>query len=82
VAESIVRVAECGEENEATGEGAGYDSIALTTHGVGGLQRWSLGHTVEHVLHTTRLPILLVRPAKRLHKAPRQRAALAHSGSR
>ena len=61
VARGIIRVA----ENGANGEGAkvfgGCDAIAMTTHGEGGLQHW-VGSVTERVLHTSRLPLLVVRP--------------------
>jgi len=63
IAEGIVSVAEQGEKNGAPGKIAEYDFIALTTHGVSGIQRWTLGTVIERVLHSTRLPVLVVRPA-------------------
>lgn len=41
---------------------AGYDMIAMSTHGRGGLQRLLMGSTAERVLGTTKLPLLIVRP--------------------
>lgn len=59
IAEGIVNIA----EQEEASTGAGYDFIALTTHGASGIQRWGLGSIIERVLHSTRLPVLVVRPA-------------------
>jgi nucleotide-binding universal stress UspA family protein len=82
VAEGIVKMTEHGQENGASEEASSYDFIVLTTHSSGGLQRWSMGSIVEHVLHATHLPLLIVRPAENLHKEECRRAALAHSASR
>jgi nucleotide-binding universal stress UspA family protein len=35
----------------------------MTTHGYGGISMWAMGSIAERVLHATRLPLLLVRPA-------------------
>ncbi len=63
VAEAIVQVA---EQAEGTG-GFGTHVIVMATHGRGGLQRWVLGSVAERVLHTTKLPLLVVHAA---HVAP------------
>jgi nucleotide-binding universal stress UspA family protein len=42
--------------------------IAMTTHGYSGLQRWTMGNITERVLHATRLPLLIVRPADMIDK--------------
>jgi nucleotide-binding universal stress UspA family protein len=52
-------------------EQEGMDLIALATHGRSGLQRWFYGSVAEKVLHTTRTPLLLIRPAEELATAPR-----------
>ena len=39
------------------------DVIALTTHGRCGLERWVRGSVTERLLGTTKLPLLIVRPA-------------------
>lgn len=62
IAAGIVRVAENSEDAEGAGVFGGCDVIAMATHGYGGLQRWALGSITERVLHTTRLPLLIVRP--------------------
>jgi nucleotide-binding universal stress UspA family protein len=43
---------------------SGYDLIAMTTHGRSGLRRLMMGSVTEHVLGTTKLPLLIVRPYK------------------
>ncbi len=40
------------------------DLIVMATHGRSGVIRWTLGSVAEKVLHSTRIPLLLVRPAK------------------
>lgn len=54
VAEAIVKQA----------EGAGYDLIAMATHGRGGVEHFVMGSVTERVLHSTKLPLLVVRPPK------------------
>ena len=49
-------------ENREAGTSGGCEVIAISTHGRGGLQRWTLGSITERVLHATKLPILVVRP--------------------
>ncbi len=57
VAEAIVQQAE--------GARAGkYDLIAMATHGRGGVGHFVMGSVTERVLHTTKLPLLVVRPPK------------------
>lgn len=57
VAEAIVQQAE--------GRGAGtFDLIAMATHGHGGIDHFITGSVTERVLHTTKLPLLVVRPSK------------------
>jgi len=66
-ARAIVGVAEHGEDVEGAkgvGGSGGYDLIAMATHGLGGLHRLAIGSVTEQVLHTTKRPMLIVRPAK------------------
>jgi nucleotide-binding universal stress UspA family protein len=60
-AEAIVRTAEAGQELPG-GRVDASDVIAMATHGRGGLDRWALGSVTERVLHSTALPVLIVRP--------------------
>lgn len=62
VAQALLRVAETGDE-VSTGPGSRSDVIAMATHGRSGIIRWALGSTTERVLHSTTLPLLIVRPA-------------------
>jgi nucleotide-binding universal stress UspA family protein len=59
VAEAIVQAAEQAEGPELSG----YNLIVMATHGRGGLQRWVMGSVAERVLHTTKLPFMVVHPA-------------------
>jgi nucleotide-binding universal stress UspA family protein len=45
---------------QATDEGA--DLIVMATHGRSGVARWALGSVADRVLHSTAVPLLLVRP--------------------
>jgi|SwirhisoilCB1_FD_contig_31_1363078_length_1313_multi_6_in_0_out_0_1 nucleotide-binding universal stress UspA family protein len=71
IAEGIVRLAEEGEKRTEEETIPPSEVIALTTHGFGGIHRWQIGSIAERVLHTTRLPILLVRPEDMRSKARR-----------
>ena len=44
------------------GQKAKADLIALATHGRSGMQRWQHGSVADELLHTTTLPLLLIRP--------------------
>jgi nucleotide-binding universal stress UspA family protein len=63
IAAGIVRIAEHGDKGAEGNEVGASDLIALTTHGYTGLQKWTMGSIAERVLHTTKLPLLLTRPA-------------------
>ncbi len=67
-ARAIVRVAENGEDMQGVGAFGGCDLIAMATHGRGGLQRWAMGSATERVLHMTKRPLLIVRPAEVIEK--------------
>ncbi len=60
IASGIIRMAENGENVEGAGKIDRCDLIAMTTHGYGGLQQWSMGSVTERILQITRLPILIV----------------------
>jgi nucleotide-binding universal stress UspA family protein len=63
VASTLLTLAEQGEVG-AMSEGNSCDLIALSTHGRGGLERWVMGSVTERLLNTTKLPLLIVRPAQ------------------
>lgn len=64
IADALVGMAEHGRKGEQDEQGEGYDLIAMTTHGRGGLERWVMGSITERVLNATKLPMLIVRPQK------------------
>lgn len=68
VAKGIVRMAENGEDAEEAGKFGGCQLVAMSTHGRGGLQRLTMGSITERVLHSTKRPVLVVRPAEVAHK--------------
>jgi len=69
IAAGILRVAEAGEETEDVGVSGSFDLIAMATHGYSGIQRWAMGSITERVLHATRLPLLIVRPANMIDRS-------------
>jgi nucleotide-binding universal stress UspA family protein len=73
VARAIVRVAENGEDAEGAGVFGGCELIAMSTHGRSGLQRLAMGSVTERVLHTTKRPLLIIRPSE---MADRQKSLL------
>ncbi len=76
VAETILTVAEHPEHVEGS-DVPTCDLIAMATHGRGGLPRWLLGSVTERVMHTTKLPLLVVRPREIEAKPAYKRAAIA-----
>ena len=48
----------------------GVDLVALSTHGRSGVQAWAHGSVADEVLHTSRTPVMLVRPGDRWAAAP------------
>jgi hypothetical protein len=53
--------------------------MALATHGRSGVALWAVGSIAERVLHSTKLPLLIVRPrsmAKEKDEAVQKRATL------
>jgi nucleotide-binding universal stress UspA family protein len=74
VAEAIVQAAEQAEGTELSG----YDLIVMATHGRGGVQRWVLGSVAERVLHTTKVPLLIVHSVRAKHEAHEETQTVAH----
>jgi nucleotide-binding universal stress UspA family protein len=64
VAGAIIDYAEHGEEGAGAARFSGCDLIAMSTHGRGGLERLMMGSITERVLHSTKLPMLIVRPQR------------------
>lgn len=52
-------------------QAGGFDLVALATHGRSGLQQWIHGSVADQVLHTTTIPLLLVRPGDGWAAVPR-----------
>lgn len=80
IAEGIVQIAEHGGEFANYGIADRCDLIAITTHGAGGIAQWALGSIATRVLHSTRLPMLIVRPADMAlrKRGPRQTSSSDH----
>jgi nucleotide-binding universal stress UspA family protein len=74
VAEAIVQEAEQAEGTELSG----YDLIVMATHGRGGIQRWVLGSVAERVLHTTKVPLLIVHSVRSNHETQEETQTVAH----
>ncbi|MBI3756814.1 MAG: universal stress protein [Deltaproteobacteria bacterium] len=68
--QSRVMVGDAATEIVRTAQHEKVDFIALATHGRSGLQRWVYGSVAEKVLHTTRTPLLLVRPSEEHAQLP------------
>lgn len=83
VASGILRVAESGEDAEGGSASARCDLIAMATHGYTGWQHLAVGSVTERVLHSTRLPLLIV-PARKMAAAGNQAepAPLSQEASR
>ena len=64
VAGAIVDMAEHGEVKTNVDSVHGCDLIAMSTHGRGGLERLMMGSVTERVLHSSKLPMLIVRPQR------------------
>lgn len=62
VASAILRTAEESSDLESVDELAGYDVIAMATHGYSGLKRWMIGSITERVLQSASIPLLIVPP--------------------
>ena len=74
IAEGILNVAEQ-PEHVKSGDVPTCDLIAMATHGRGGLPRWLMGSVTERVMHTAKLPLLIVRPQSIEAKPIYKRAA-------
>lgn len=60
VPETIIQTAEQGLTMPGASN-AGYNAIAIVTHGNHGLSYWFGSHVTEHMLGETRLPLLVIR---------------------
>ena len=76
IASGISRLA---EDGESVGVPEGVDRadlIVMATRGSGGLQRYGVGCVTGRVLHTTRLPLLIVPPSAIEHRPGFDRVAV------
>jgi nucleotide-binding universal stress UspA family protein len=64
VAGSIIDMAEHDAGKIGAEQVNGCDLIAMSTHGRGGLERLIMGSVTERVLHSTKLPMLIIRPQR------------------
>jgi nucleotide-binding universal stress UspA family protein len=62
IASEIVNIAETGENATKP-----FDIIAISTHGLGGFARWTMGSITDRVIRSTKLPLLVVRPPAMIH---------------
>ena len=74
IAETIIRVAENGEDVEGAGVFGGCDVLAMATHGRTGIARWSMGSVTERVMYATKRPVMIIRPPQ-LHQ-PEERSGV------
>ena len=68
IAAGIVNIAEHGDVAAEGSPVGASDLIAMTTHGYTGIHKWTMGSIAERVLHATKLPLLLTRPADMVTK--------------
>lgn len=60
IAQTLLRVAEHGEDAKGVRVFGGYDMLAMATHGRSGFNHVMLGSVTEQVLTATRLPLFIV----------------------
>jgi nucleotide-binding universal stress UspA family protein len=65
IARTLIRDVEMGERLGDIRLSAGYDTIALATHGHDGFKRWLLGSVTERLLDKTIMPVLVIRTHSR-----------------
>ena len=57
----MVSVGNAAEEIINAAKKTGANVIAMSTHGYSGIKRWALGSVADKVLHSSEIPVLLVR---------------------
>ena len=70
---AIVLTGEPAEEIINYAEKNKFSVIVMASHGRSGIMAWATGGVASKVLHTTRVPVLLIRVTKPPRKAPRKR---------
>jgi nucleotide-binding universal stress UspA family protein len=60
---SLIRVGSVAEVILGVAEELQVDAIAMSTHGRTGPARWLLGSIAERVVHSSKIPVLLIRAA-------------------
>lgn len=68
IASALAHLAEHGGMSEKVGFIGSCDLIAISTHGRGGLERWTMGSVTDRLLTSTKLPMLIVRAATKRGK--------------
>jgi len=71
--EAVVLTGEPPEEIINYAEKNKASVIIMASHGRSGITGWVMGGVASKVLHTTRVPVLLIRVGKSIRKAPRKR---------
>ncbi len=66
VATVLLKIAKNGHLEDGPKEAQGSQMIAMSTHGRSGLASWIMGSIAERLLAATILPILIVRPEKKM----------------
>ncbi|MBA2679122.1 MAG: universal stress protein [Ktedonobacteraceae bacterium] len=61
IASALAHLAEHGDMREKVGFIGSCDLIVISTHGRGGLERWTMGSVTDRLLTSTKLPMLIVR---------------------
>lgn len=58
---TMIAVGHAAEEIIKAAQKTGANVIAMSTHGYSGVKRWALGSVADKVLHSSEIPVLLVR---------------------
>ena len=58
---TVVTVGHAAEEIVKAAQNTGANLIAMSTHGYSGVKRWAIGSVADKVLHSSDIPVLLVR---------------------
>ncbi len=58
---TIVTTGHAAEEINKAAQQTGANVIAMSTHGYSGVKRWALGSVADKVLHSSEIPVFLIR---------------------